>query len=161
MSKIAYGYDSETKKYTGEVNCQLDPLESEIARKAVYLLPGNATYVEPLPEKEDFNIIWDETTNSWIYKEIEKPTESEEYTPTELELAYQKYYEYKNKLAETDYINSKINDAQNWGTEEEVEQLKAKYAPQYEARIEYRNQVRYWEAEIERLKAEQTTTEAS
>lgn len=149
---VAYGYDSETKKYTGEMQCQRDPLESEMAGHDIFLMPGNATDVVPPEEKEGFDIVWN--GESWGYKEKKKEEEPKPYEPTELDNAYSKYYEYKGKLSETDYVNDKINDAINTGDEELATTLREKYKDVFTERSKWREEVRYWESEIERLKTE-------
>lgn len=149
---VAYGYDSETKKYTGEMQCQRDPLESEMAGHDIFLMPGNATDVVPPEEKDGFDIIWN--GGSWEYKEKKKEEEPKAYEPTELDKAYQNYYEYKGRLSETDYVNDKINDAINTGDEELATTLREKYKEVFTERSKWREEVRKWESEIERLKTE-------
>lgn len=149
----AYSYDFTSKKFLGEVQCQIDPLESQIAGKTIYLLPGNATYKKPeIEEKEGFDIIWN--GESWEYKEKKKEEEPKAYEPTELDKAYQNYYEYKGRLSETDYVNDKINDAINTGDEELATTLREKYKEVFTERSKWREEVRKWESEIERLKTE-------
>lgn len=46
---------------------QLDPLESELQKREIYLLPANATFSEPLPQKEGFTQVW--KNNEWNYIE--------------------------------------------------------------------------------------------
>ena len=75
----AYRYNSENKKYEGEATCQIDPLESEIAGKEIYLLPADCTYEVPPEAKEGFDIVWN--GDAWEYKEQEK--EPEPYIPPE------------------------------------------------------------------------------
>lgn len=65
---IAYRYDKTTRIYLGAYECQVDPLESEIAGHPVWLLPANATFKAPPKEQDGFNIIWN--NDSWEYKEI-------------------------------------------------------------------------------------------
>ena len=43
----AYSYNSITKEYKAEVNCQLDPLETKKQQKNIYLLPAGATLIKP------------------------------------------------------------------------------------------------------------------
>ena len=115
----AYRYNSENKKYEGEATCQIDPLESEIAGKEIYLLPADCTYEVPPEAKEGFDIVWN--GNAWEYKEQEKPKEEEPYVPTEDELKAQVrfvrncYLEQTDKFMLVDYPT----------TDEEREQYKA------------------------------------
>ena len=83
----AYKYNFENKKYEGEVTCQIDPLESKIAGKEIYLLPADCTYEVPPEEKDGFDIVWN--GDAWEYKEQEKEKEPEPYVPTEDELKAQ------------------------------------------------------------------------
>ena len=81
---VYYTYDEKTKKYTGEHNAQIDPLESEKAGKTVYCgLPQNATYTKPLAEKEGFNVVWNDS--AWEYQEIPQPEPEPEPTQEEKE----------------------------------------------------------------------------
>lgn len=103
----AYRYNSENKKYEGEATCQIDPLESEIAGKEIYLLPADCTYEVPPEAKEGFDIVWN--GDAWEYKEQEKPKEEEPYVPTEDELKAQvravrnQYLEQTDKFMLVDY----------------------------------------------------------
>lgn len=67
----AYQYDSETKKFIGEINRQIDPLESQEQGKDVYLMPANSTDIVPPEQKDGYDIVFNGT--DWEYKEIEKP----------------------------------------------------------------------------------------
>ncbi len=153
MAPVAYGYDSETKKYTGKVQCQRDPLESEMAGHDIFLMPGNATDVVPPEETEGFDIIWDGTT--WNYQEKKKEEEPKPYEPTELDLAQQEHWELQNKLDKSDYINDKINDAINTGNEELASELREKYKDKFVEREQWRQQIRVVEAKIAELQAAQ------
>ena len=52
-----YKYD-EKCVYTVAEETELDPLESEIQGKDIYLLPPNATFLEP-EKREGFSPVWD------------------------------------------------------------------------------------------------------
>lgn len=95
----AYKYDSESKKYIGEVNCQLDPLETKIKGEPVYLLPANATYEIPLEPKDGFNVIWN--GSAWEYQEIPQPEPEPEPTPEEQR--QMRINDLKAQLDSTDY----------------------------------------------------------
>lgn len=151
-------FNDKTKKFEGKIDCQRDPLASEVEGKDVFLTPANTTPVEPPEEKEGFNRIWNGT--EWEYKKIEKPAEPKPYEPTEYEKALGNMYDAKRKLTETDYVNDKINDALNTGNTALADEFRAKYAPLFAEREKYREDVRKWEAEVERLKpAEETASE--
>ena len=42
-----YKYDEKTKEYIGEEQALIDPLETELQGKDIYLLPANATFEKP------------------------------------------------------------------------------------------------------------------
>lgn len=52
-----YHYDPITKEYTGATKARLDPLELEINKKEVWLLPACATFDAPPTEGEGVKII--------------------------------------------------------------------------------------------------------
>lgn len=87
---LAYRYD-ENKYYAGTQDCQLDPLETELAGLDVWLLPANCTWKEPLNEKEGYKIKWN--GNEWEYELI--PIEPEPEPPTLEEVKEQKINELK------------------------------------------------------------------
>ena len=79
-----YTWDEESKKFEHEMTAQLDPLETEKAGHEVYCgMPHNATDIEPLEEKEGFDVVWNGT--AWEYQEKKKDPEPEPYVPTEEE----------------------------------------------------------------------------
>lgn len=53
-----YKYNENTKEYTGEEIAFLDPLETELQGKEIYLLPANATFTAPL-KKDGYAAVWD------------------------------------------------------------------------------------------------------
>lgn len=97
-----YKYDYITKIYTYEDNCQLDPLESELAGKDIYLLPAFATYEKPLKPKEGFNVVFNENENKWEYIEIPKEKREDELKK-----------EFEDSLTEEQKINIKISKLQS------------------------------------------------
>ena len=64
--------------FESEGIAQIDPLESNIQGKNIYIMPANSTEKEPLKPKEGYKIKWD--GKNWTY---EKEPEEEEYIPTE------------------------------------------------------------------------------
>lgn len=154
--QYAYMYDRETKHFVGKVPIQRDPLESEIAGHDIFTMPGDSVTIPMELEKKDgFFIVWNEESNEWQYKENENAKGPEPYIPTELDKAYDILWKYKGKLNETDYINAKISDAENMGNKELANELRTKYASVFADREIWRQQVRKWEAEVDRLKVEQ------
>ena len=62
-----YKYDEVTKEYTGVETAQLNPLETELQGKEVWLLPANATFTAPMVTQGDYVPVWNDTL--WEYKE--------------------------------------------------------------------------------------------
>ena len=81
---LCYRYN-ENKEYVGSEEMFKDPLESELQKKDIWLLPADCTLIEPPEAKEGFYIVWN--GEAWEYKELEK--EPKPYVPTEDELKAQ------------------------------------------------------------------------
>jgi hypothetical protein len=45
--KYVYKYDEKTKEYLGKTEALLDPLETQLQQKEIYLLPADATFSAP------------------------------------------------------------------------------------------------------------------
>lgn len=45
--KYVYKYDEKTKEYLGKAEALLDPLETQLQQKEIYLLPADATFLAP------------------------------------------------------------------------------------------------------------------
>lgn len=60
-----YNYDPQTFIYTFSENADLDPEETKIQGKNVYLLPSYATFLKPPVAKEDEAIVFN--VNQWEY----------------------------------------------------------------------------------------------
>lgn len=54
-----YKYDDQTKEYIGTEAALIDPLESELQKKDVYLLPANATFIAPPEAADGKSSVWD------------------------------------------------------------------------------------------------------
>lgn len=69
--KNVYGYDQETFEYRGMIPTQLDPRESEIQNKDIWLIPPNTTEVPPdlMSLKEGCVFVFDPIKNNWVSKE--------------------------------------------------------------------------------------------
>lgn len=63
----AYSYHSVTKEFKSEIECQLDPLESQKQNKDIYLLPSNSTLNMPLEKTEKKIYIFE--NNKWVIKD--------------------------------------------------------------------------------------------
>lgn len=120
----AYQYDKDGY-YSKEVNCQLDPRASEAAGHDVYLLPGNATFLQPLLEKPGYKVKF--TDGAWEYEEIPAAP-----SPTPEELKQKEIQELKAKLTASDYAVIKI--AEGAATAEE-------YADLIKSRKEWRTRI--------------------
>lgn len=94
----AYLFDEHTKEYVGEIEAQIDPLESKKTGKDIWLLPANASFDKPLEPKEDNKIIFD---NGWKYEPIPEP--EPEPKPTEAELKQSRIAELESYLTSTDW----------------------------------------------------------
>lgn len=123
------------------VKAQLDPLMSKLKGEDVYLLPANCTWVEPLPQKEGYDLKFN---GEWEYEKIpEKDPHyfiDEPIQPTEEDIRNQKINDLKNKLIASDYAIIKI--AEGAATREE-------YADLITQRQEWRAQINELEAENE------------
>ena len=54
-----YKYNEKTKEYISTETALLDPLETKKAGKNIYLLPANATFVEPKEVEDSYVNVWD------------------------------------------------------------------------------------------------------
>lgn len=68
--KIVYGYDSDSRVYTGPTEADESPLE-----EGVWLYPAHTTETEPPEFREGFNRVFKE--DNWDYEEIVIPEEPE------------------------------------------------------------------------------------
>ena len=75
----AYQYNDENL-YIGEIEAQIDPLESEKSGQDIYILPENSTWKKPPKEKEGFLIKWN--GEKWVQDEIPQPETEQETEPT-------------------------------------------------------------------------------
>lgn len=63
---LIYNYDSITKEYLGHSNADLDPEETKQQGRNVYLIPANATTIEPPINKVDYARLF--INNAWEYE---------------------------------------------------------------------------------------------
>ena len=56
-----YKYDEQTKEYIGAEQALINPLESELQGKTIYLLPANATFEKPNLKQEGFASVFNGT----------------------------------------------------------------------------------------------------
>ena len=95
----AYQYNSETKIYIGQIDCQIDPLQSEISGHEIWLLPADSTFEKPPKEKDGYNIKWN--GDNWEYELIplqQEPTEQTEEEKKNIVRSIRNLY-----LASTDF----------------------------------------------------------
>lgn len=155
---IDYMYD-ENGRFTGQKTRQIDPLESKQAGQIVYVgASNNSTEIPVLEEKEGFDRYF--TNGKWEYREKKKDHAPEPYTPTRLEELYNEYYELKSQFVDTDWMTIKIQQAVLFGTPEEVEELKSKYADKIAETVQWRERINELEIEIaaEKVKTESTNS---
>lgn len=132
---IVYLFD-----YNGEYKypyeCQLDPLESEMQNKDVYLQPANSTLIEPPIVAENHKAIWDGVKWNDIdftpKKEVPKPLSEDEKIQIQID-------ELKQKLFDTDY--QAIKHSENIMTDEE-------YAPIRQQRQSWRYEINELEKQL-------------
>lgn len=62
-----YKYNEDTKEYISKETALLDPLETKLQEKDIYLLPANATFKEPPEAHEGFARVW----NGEAWQEVE------------------------------------------------------------------------------------------
>ena len=66
--KTAYNYDKDTLEYIGQEECQIDPLESELQQKEIYIYPANSTLIEPPKIPDDgkkYAIVYNKEKDNW------------------------------------------------------------------------------------------------
>lgn len=136
---LAYKYKDDGI-YEGEVNCQIDPLESEKAGYEIYLLPANATYTKPLDPKEGYGVKYDKEKDEWEYVEKKKDPEPEPYVPTQEDKENQVKGTRNYYLQQTDF--TQLDDAPY--TEEE----KAAYREYRQYLRDFTDQEEWWEMTV-------------
>lgn len=62
-----YKFNAETKEYLYAEEAFLDPLESKVQGKPVYLLPADSTFTAPLAPKDGYAVVW----NGKVWEYIE------------------------------------------------------------------------------------------
>lgn len=74
-----YKYNEQTKEYIGMEQAQIDPLETKKQQKNIYLLPANATFIEPPEAQEGFARVW----NGEAWEQVEDNRSTEYWLPGE------------------------------------------------------------------------------
>lgn len=67
-----YKFDKQTKEYLYSEEAFLDPLETKLQGKEVYLLPADSTFTEPLEPKSGYAVRWN--GEAWEYVEDHRQT---------------------------------------------------------------------------------------
>lgn len=62
---ILYVYDKDTKEYRGEIGANLDPLESALQGREIFVVPPYCTPVKPKSFKDNKVNIYNELERSW------------------------------------------------------------------------------------------------
>lgn len=55
-----YKFDEVTKEYLGVELAEIDPLESKMQNKTIYILPANATFIAPVDAQEGYVNVWND-----------------------------------------------------------------------------------------------------
>ena len=58
---IIYNYDADTLEFTEQSYADLDPEQSKIEGKDMYLIPANSTTIKPPKAKKNEVVLWNET----------------------------------------------------------------------------------------------------
>jgi hypothetical protein len=66
--KHVYNYDTETFEFTGEQMADLDPEETKLKNRNVFMLPGNATFVEPPVTVQNKIQVFNTRTQKWAQR---------------------------------------------------------------------------------------------
>ena len=74
-----YKYDEQTKEYIGTEQVLIDPLETELQGKNIYLLPANATFISPILQ-DGYASVW----NGKEWQQIEDNRGKEYWLPEDV-----------------------------------------------------------------------------
>lgn len=74
---LVYHYHETTYEYITTTEARLDPLETQIQKKPIYVLPAHATFVAPpiTQPVDDFVVVFDTQYEEWnlVYKPLPLP----------------------------------------------------------------------------------------
>jgi len=82
MTQIIYNFDEEGY-FTGKSKANIDPLETKVKKKNIYLLPRNATFIKAPKPQENKRIRWNKDNQKWFHEDIKIPEDPEEKIETE------------------------------------------------------------------------------
>lgn len=101
---LAYSYNNEGY-FIGSFECRVDPLESELRKEEVFLIPANSTTIKPIEYNlETEKIRWNES--QWF---VEKIVIVDPIPPTPNELREKEYI--SNPLINWDNKTITVNEA--------------------------------------------------
>lgn len=135
--KTVYFYNKDTKEFSHKGLAQLDPLESKLQNKKIYLCPASATFIETLPEKYGFSQIW--SSNGWQYIEDNRGKEYWNYGDS--------FYDKPHIMKELGHLPNGASLIRPKKTEEELSKEKI-----INAKIERANYVSKLIVEVDGLK---------
>ena len=72
-----YKYDEQTKEYIDTEQALINPLESELQGKTIYLLPANATFIPPTEPPDGYVNVW----NGSVWEQVEDHRKQEYWLP--------------------------------------------------------------------------------
>ena len=128
---LCYRYN-ENKEYIGSEEMFKDPLESELQKKDIWLLPADCTLIEPPKAKKGFDIVWNGKT--WEYKKLKgKP---EPHIPTEDELKVQA------RAVRDKYMESTQNRIDRYRNQKEIGIVTADSEATYKLLLQYTQYLR-------------------
>lgn len=131
---LCYRYN-ENKEYIGSEEMHKDPLESELQKKDIWLLPADCTLIEPPEAKEGFLIVWN--GDAWEYKESEK--EPKPYIPPE---PTDEELQTRARQVRNDYMESTQNRIDRYRNQKEIGIVTADSEATYKLLLRYMQYLR-------------------
>ncbi len=109
-----YSYNERSKVYSGEVDAQIDPLETRIQGKDVWILPANATLAEPPVVGKRQVAKWNgeswEVVADWTHCQLYNPKKKDEISISEIGQEKPKGYYPIAQRNETPYFEVEVKD---------------------------------------------------
>lgn len=116
-----YHYDEETKDFLYAEEAHIDPLETLIKGKNVYLLPANATFSEPMQAKEGFRVVFN--GKDWEYKKIKVEETPKEKEPTNEDISQMRQSAYMERTDPLSLRKLRKQALGEWTEEDEKEYI--------------------------------------
>lgn len=139
MTKTIYNFDDEGY-FTDKSEANIDPLETKVQKKNIYLLPRNSTFIKTPEPQENKRIKWDKDNQKWIHEDIKITEESENNIETESD-------KIKRLKTQAILIRSSYLQTTDWYVLREYDQPNSYPAEVKEKRVIARNQIN----EIEKI----------